>query len=147
MDIHWIRFALAVVGSFLAYGLVYAVILPFMPGAESFAAIARTPDDPAAAWTMIGHFVETLVIVFLYFVFIKTRDLRQASLYGLAIGVYYTATTWSMMGSVAAIPSEFTFSYMPVHVLAAWFGAGLVPALLYPPEAVNADAGAVAGSP
>lgn len=137
MGINWIRYILTVVAAFVAYGVIYSVGLMVMPGGEAMAELARAEDDPAMVWTMTGHFVETLVLVFIFHMFVKTKDLKTGGIYGLAFGLYFAATTWSMTGSVAALPADNLMTYLPLHLLAGLIGAGIVPTLLYKP--VEAD--------
>ncbi len=131
MQINGLRYVLTVVAAFVAYGLIYTGAFAVMDVGDLMAEYGRSDDDPLAAYAMIGHLLETLVLVFIYFRWVRSNAVGTGALYGTLIGLYYAATQLSTMGGFKGFTPDLVFGFLPLHVIAGLIAGGLVPAVLY----------------
>ena len=133
MNINWVRLLITIVATFMAYGLVYESLMAIIGLGDLRTEYMRPPEDPLTMWMWTGHIIETIVIVIIFHVFVKTKDLKLGSFYGLMFGLYFAATQISTLGAVTSMPAEIVFDFVPLHLLAGLIAAGIVPTLLYAP--------------
>lgn len=128
---NWVRFVLACLAVFMGYFTVYMGGGALLGINEILEVYQRAEDDPLMIYALIGHVVMTLVIVGVFFGFVKTKSLKVGAFYGAMIGLYFAAAQLSIMGSMRFFPADLVFTLLPLHVLAGIIAAGIIPTLVY----------------
>lgn len=127
------RFVIAFFVVFIVYALLYVASFAIAgPGLqEAMAPIARAADDPARVWAPVGHALETLVIVTLYWRFVQSRQIAVGLQFGALMGMLQSGTQIATMGGIAS-PVDYTLAFVPVHIAIAAL-AGMALARLHRP--------------
>lgn len=134
MSVNWMRLIIAIIAAYVTYGVLYigSMLLLFPEMQTVVETMGRSPEDPLTMWTHIGHVIETAVVVAIYFLYVKSNEVRDGAVYGALFGLYFAATQLSTMGSFVVWPVNMTFQFIPVHV-AVGIVVGMVLAALYRP--------------
>jgi hypothetical protein len=128
------RFILSVVVAFIVYSILYMGLMMFlfrdiyMVNAEMF----RSETDAMMPFGMLGHLLQTVVVVALFNMAVGSNDLKAGARFGLLMGGYLAATDIAMYAGL-----KLSFSPLPYSIvihLAVGAVVGMVLAKLYKPN-------------
>ncbi len=131
------RFILSVVVAFILYAALYIGLMGFL-FADIYTANAhfmRSPEEGLAGLEMLGHLVQTIIVVALFNMAVASNDVKAGARFGLLIGGYLAATDLSMYTGLTLNLSPLPYSVV-IHL---FVGAviGMVLAKLYRPRGLG----------
>ncbi|WP_417449265.1 hypothetical protein [Kordiimonas sp.] len=112
------KFILNIVVAFVVYGLLYTVGPMFiMPEAFTAAEAAMKPMEETAVAVMTYHFVQTVVVVWLFGKAVGSGDIMAGVVFGFVIGLYAVATDSVWYTSLADFPQATRMPLMIMHLV------------------------------
>ncbi|WP_374764451.1 hypothetical protein [Yunchengibacter salinarum] len=115
---NWKRYGAALVGAFVLYGLLYAIPQGLLSEYyDRMTTNLRAEGEPYAWLVMPGHMVQTVAIVTIFFLFVKTRHYGHGALYGLMTGLLFLGNDLVMLGSLDIVPPGLIVSMAPMHLV------------------------------
>ena len=128
------RFILSVVVAFIIYAALYTGLMMFLfkDVYAANAAMMRAEGDSIAMLGMLGHLVQTIIVVMLFNMAVGSNDIKAGARFGLLIGGYLAATDVSTYSGLTLSISPLPYSIV-IHL---FVGAvvGMVLAKLYTPK-------------
>lgn len=114
-----VRYLLAIVAAFATYAVVYSAInAAFYPNMlEEMGQFVRSPEDSMMALMHIGHTIETIAMVTIYFLFVRSNDLKAGMVYGGLVGLYFAGTQLMTLGTYSNINASMVFEFVPIHII------------------------------
>lgn len=90
------KFILNVVVAFIAYGILYQGGMSMMADTFASAMERMRPEEEIMVPTLAYHFVQTVVVVWLFGKAVGSGDLKDGAVFGFMVGLYLMATqaTW-----------------------------------------------------
>jgi len=124
------KFVLNVVVAFIAYGILYQGGTMMIADQMESAKAMMNPDEEIMVATLAYHFVQTVVVVWLFDKAVGSGDMKAGAVFGAMIGLYLMATQAIWFEAVKGLPQD------PRAVMAVMdivFGAivGVVLAFMY----------------
>ncbi|WP_020398085.1 hypothetical protein [Kordiimonas gwangyangensis] len=127
------RFILSVVVAFVIYAALYIGLMGvvFADIYTANAAMMRSPEEGLALFEMLGHLLQTIIVVALFNMAVGSNDVKAGARFGLLVGGYLAATDLSMYTGLTLNTSPLPYSVV-IHM---FVGAviGMVLAKLYKP--------------
>ena len=127
------RFILSVVVAFVIYAALYIGLMGvvFADVYTANAAMIRSPEEGLALFEMLGHLLQTIIVVALFNMAVGSNDVKAGARFGLLVGGYLAATDLSMYTGLTMNTSPLPYSVV-IHI---FVGAviGMVLAKLYKP--------------
>lgn len=127
------RFILSVVVAFVIYAALYIGLMGvvFADVYTANAAMMRSPEEGLALFEMLGHLLQTIIVVALFNMAVGSNDVKAGARFGLLVGGYLAATDLSMYTGLTLNTSPLPYSVV-IHM---FVGAviGMVLAKLYKP--------------
>ncbi len=136
------RFILSVVVAFVIYSVFYMGLMAFLflDVYLSNAHMFRPEAEGMAMYGMLGHLVQTIIVVALFNMAVASNSIKTGAKFGLLVGGYLAATDFTMYMGLKMSLTPLPYSIV-IH-LAVGMIVGVVLAKLYVPsgEAASADA-------
>jgi len=120
------KFILNVVVAFVVFGLLYTGGMAMMADSFESATALMRPDEEIMVSTLAYHFVQTIVIVWLFNKAVGSGDLKAGLIFGAMVGLYLMATNATWFIALKDFPQD---SRAVLGVMNIVFG-GIVGALL-----------------
>jgi hypothetical protein len=128
------RFILSVVVAFIIYAAFYIGLMGFV-FADVYtanAAIIRSPEEGLVPYDMLGHLLQTVIVVALFNMAVGSNNVKAGARFGLLIGGYLAATDLSMYTGLTMNISPLPYSIV-IHIFVGTV-IGMVLAKLYKPN-------------
>lgn len=100
------KFVLNVVIAYIAYAVLYMGIGMLFPDQMNAGQVAMRPPEEIMVPTLAYHFVQTVVVVWLFGKAVGSGDLMAGAMFGFMIGLYLMATDSVWFASLKDFPQD-----------------------------------------
>jgi hypothetical protein len=118
-SINPLNFILALIITFVISLVLFGISFFVIPTdiIEWQAEHGRPEGDSLRILGTIGHILQILFFVLLFYVFIKSRKAKIGILYGFLMGCYLSSINLTVLGAFNVASESFTYSMIPVNII------------------------------
>lgn len=113
------KYAINLIAAFIAYFILYMAwgmfIVPDAFNSMQTAMIAE--DDPGQMWILLYHFIQTIVVVWLFHKAVSSDDLKAGAMFGFMMGLYLAVTDGVWFTGLLEFPKEAMMPLMLANVV------------------------------